>query len=141
MKNIVCVIAMISSIAVGCKSEKSDVTKPETRIENFQKKQLDCNDLPEYFSSFDEAEEIVRNAEYIFSDELNDLDSEWITHAEYYSCDGEIGYFIMCTLKSGCYIFDDMENEVWNGFKNADDYGKYYHEVIKGKYGMKDRIR
>ena len=131
-------LLLVGILCFGCKGDKaSTLPTKETKYNDGRT----CDDIPEYFSSFAEAEDIVRNSEYQYTDELNDMDSEWITSAEFYSCDGKQGYFIMCTVKSGCYIFDDMGIDVWKGLKGAGDYGKYYHQVIKDRYQMYDRIK
>jgi KTSC domain len=150
MKNSVSLLFLIGIIWFGCKSDKpsslpnKDTQSISKEIAYTDSKSNDgrtCDNIPDYFSSFEEAEDIVRNSEYQYSDELNNMESEWITSAEFYSCDGASGYFIMCTMKNGCYIYDDMEIDVWKRFKGAGDYGKYYHQVIKNKYQMYDRIK
>lgn len=137
-------VLLLCGVLVSCKSDsgqsrESMLANKEIQLEERNDSKLPCEEIPVSFSSFSEAERIVRNAKYQFIDKVDNLDSEWITSAEYYSCDGSKGYFIMCTVKSGCYIFDDVEMEIWEGFKGAGDYGKYYHKAIKGKYRMYDR--
>jgi hypothetical protein len=101
--------------------------------------QLDCSKIPRMFSSFNEANRIVRQAKWIFKDKIDSFSSSWIRSAEYYSCNNQHGYLIMCT-DDKCYIFDNLEKSVWNGFKKASSKGKYYHAYIRNKYQMYDRI-
>lgn len=137
-------VLIFFGVLVSCKSDTGQSREGISvskviQLDDRNDSKMPCEEIPDSFSSFSEAERIVRNAKYQFTDKISNLDSEWITSAEYYSCDGKQGYFIMCTVKSGCYIFDDVEMEIWEGFKGAGDYGKYYHKAIKGKYRMYDR--
>ena len=95
--------------------------------------QTACADLPEHFSSYSEAVESVQGAEWDVNESVNTSKSSWIRSANYYSCDGVTGYFIF-TTDDHTYIHAGMPIEVWNGFKEADSFGTYYNEYIKGNY-------
>jgi hypothetical protein len=95
--------------------------------------QTPCADLPAHFSSYNDAVEAVQSAEFQINESVNTSKSSWIRSAHYYSCDGETGYFIF-TTDNNTYIHANMPIEVWNGFKNADSFGSYYDENIKGNY-------
>jgi hypothetical protein len=95
---------------------------------------LSCNNLGN-FSSYDNATRSIRNAEFQYEDVVHTSSSSWINKAEYYSCNGSTGYFII-TLGDREYAYDEMPMEVWKSFKNADSYGSYYSTRIKGNYQL-----
>jgi len=98
--------------------------------------QPNCEQLPKSYDSYDGALSLIRSAEFQFKDEANTSKSSWIRGAKYYSCDGKTGYFILIT-DSKEYLHDGMPLDVWEGFKNAESYGKYYNDYIKHKYFFK----
>ena len=54
---------------------------------------------------------------------------------EYYSCDSKTGYLLITTAKK-TYAYDNVPIEIWNKFKNADSFGKFYLSNIKGRYRL-----
>ncbi|PWT78856.1 MAG: hypothetical protein C5B59_00945 [Bacteroidetes bacterium] len=95
--------------------------------------QKDCSEIPTHFDSYEDAVSFVKNAHFAFKEEVNTSKSSWIRAASYYSCDGKTGFFIFSTDKQE-YIHRDMPIEIWNEFKNAESFGKYYNANIKHKY-------
>src|SRR5687767_522795 len=95
----------------------------------------DCSKLPSTFSSYSQATQMVRKAIFKVEESVNTSKSSWIRGAEYYSCDGRTGYFILITDKQP-YIYQDMPIEIWEGFKNAESFGSYYNAEIKGQWLM-----
>jgi hypothetical protein len=95
--------------------------------------QTNCEQLPKSYDSYDEALSLIRAAKFQYEDKANTSKSSWIRGAEYYSCDGKTGYFILIT-DSKEYIHAGMPLDVWEGFKNAESFGKYYNDYIKHKY-------
>ncbi len=103
---------------------------------------LSCNNIPYYFSSYEEATRTVRSKKYKIKDILDPVDSDWIASAEFYSCDGKVGYFIYTTIKgSRDYIHEKLPYQLFLGFKNADSPGSYYRANIKKKYAFSHRIK
>lgn len=96
-------------------------------------KHYSCDDLPVQFSSYDQAQEMVKGSRFRFSEHINTAESSWIDSASYYSCDGKTGYFIFYTIGRS-YIYDKMPLEIWEGFKQASSHGSYYNKHIKGRY-------
>ena len=92
-----------------------------------------CNSISKKFSSYDEAISIVRSADFSIEEKV-DTDSSWIDSIEYYSCDGVKGFLIVNTKSGASYIHENMPKEVWNEFKNADSFGRFYNQNIKGNY-------
>jgi len=37
-------------------------------------------------------------------------------------------------MKGKEYIWEGVPLNIWEGFKEADSFGKYYHKHIKGRY-------
>jgi hypothetical protein len=93
----------------------------------------DCHQMPAHFSSYEAATAWVKQAIFTFTDKANTSKSSWIRSASFYSCDGKTGFFIFST-EGNEYIHANMPISVWNGFKNADSFGKYYNAYIKGRY-------
>ena len=58
-----------------------------------------CEDLQLTFSSYDEATNAIRISSNKVKKSIISLKSSWINGAEYYSCDGIIGFFILKTNK------------------------------------------
>ena len=44
----------------------------------------DCSTLPQKFSSYKQAIELVQNSRFVFTDEANTSSSSWISSASYY---------------------------------------------------------
>ena len=97
----------------------------------------DCNKLPQSFSSYGQAIRLVKNSDFIITEEANTSESSWITSANYYSCDGETGYFIYTTNRGYEYIHKGVPLRIWNGFKNASSKGSYYDANIRKKYQLR----
>lgn len=94
-----------------------------------------CADLPRKFSSYVKAMDQVRSRTFVIAEELNTDMSSWVRGAEFYSCDGVTGYFILHT-DDQAYIHADLPVEVWQGFKSASSFGTYYNANIKRRYRL-----
>jgi hypothetical protein len=97
---------------------------------------LNCNQLPTQFSSYEQAKNLVKTATYKYTESIKTPQSSWIIGASYYSCDGIKGYFILKTNGKE-YIFQDLPKDKWLKFKNANSHGEYYNQNIKGRYNLK----
>lgn len=95
----------------------------------------ECLKITASAKSHSEATKAVESAEFRFVDSVDTSESSWIRSAKYYSCDGEVGYFIYATDKKK-YIHQNVPVEVWNSFKGAKSFGKFYHKKIKNKYKL-----
>ena len=118
-------------------SKKSSIHEHD--IATKDKIKIDCDEVPELFPDFDSATNLIRNLSWKYSDDVVFNNSSWIKSAEFYSCDKETGYFIMCT-ENKCYIHDYVELNVWEDFKNSSDPGYYYNHFMRGNYQMYYRI-
>lgn len=94
-----------------------------------------CSELKDDFTSYEQAKKSIEITKFDFSDKCNTSISSWILGAEYYSCDNKSGYFLIETKKK-TYIHKDLPKEIWNEFKKADSFGKFYNSRIKGKYQL-----
>ena len=92
-----------------------------------------CSDINYNFSSYNNAIEIVQNSSFAIEEKV-DTDSSWIDSIEYYSCDEVSGYLIINTKKDKSYIHKNVPILVWNEFKKADSFGKFYNQNIKSNY-------
>lgn len=94
-----------------------------------------CADLPATFASYQDALNHVRSASFRISEEQNTDESSWVRGAEFYSCDGATGYFILKTDHQD-YIQADVPVAIWQGFKEASSFGSYYTVNIKRRYRL-----
>jgi len=97
--------------------------------------QLDCNNLPIQFNTYDEAKSSISQASFQIQETVDTRKSSWIRGATYYSCDGRTGYFLLGTDKKE-YLFQGMPLAVWEGFKKADSFGDYYNAFIRGRFPL-----
>jgi hypothetical protein len=88
------------------------------------------------FRSYDDAVRKVRSSDFKFTDAIRTPGSSFVRSAEYYSCNGSRGYFIIY-LNNGDYIYENMPISVWNSFKGASSHGSFYSSRIKGNYSLK----
>ena len=95
----------------------------------------DCNSIDGSFDNYKNAIQVIKSSDFKFSDNCNTSKSSWIYDAEYYSCDGNIGYLIIET-KSKNYIHSGVPIGMWSEFKNADSFGKYYNRNLKGRFRL-----
>ena len=99
-------------------------------------KSQSCKEIPQSFTSYSEAMQIVQNADFEYTDKLPYGKSSWIVTADYYSCYGYTGYLIYTTDKGHDYIHIGVPKNIWLAFKNATSSGSYYDYNIKGKYRL-----
>ena len=92
-----------------------------------------CNKLPANFSSYEEALTQIESSSFKIEESVNTSKSSWIRSASYYSCDGKKGYLLIET-DSKTYIHKNIPLSVWEGFKEADSFGRFYSLKIKGVY-------
>jgi len=99
----------------------------------FSCKGQSCENLKDSFKTFKEAQFSILETKFSLEDSLDTSKSSWIKEANYFSCDDEFGYLILETSTKK-YIFKKVPLKVWEGFKKADSFGKYYSQSIRGKY-------
>lgn len=97
----------------------------------------DCDNIPQVFSSYNEAAAIIERTNFGYKDHISTKKSSWIKSASFRSCDKKTGFFLMVTNSGKKYIFQDMPFTVWVGFKEAGSFGAYYNQFIRGKYSLK----
>ncbi len=96
----------------------------------------DCKNLPGVYKSYEEAKQLVLAAHFKFTDNCDVSESSFITSADYYSCDGLVGYFVV-GMNDKKYIFQDMPVGIWRDFKKAESKGRYFNGNIKGRFSLK----
>lgn len=79
--------------------------------------------------------EQIREATFRIAEEQNTEESSWVRGAEFYSCDGSSGFFILRTDDRE-YIHVEVPVAVWHGFKDASSFGTYYNAKIKRRYRL-----
>jgi len=85
------------------------------------------------FTSYDQAQTWVRTNPNFTKDSVDTSKSSWIRGAEYYTDGSGTGYLIL-NMKGKEYIWEGVPLNIWEGFKEADSFGKYYHNYIKGRF-------
>lgn len=95
-----------------------------------------CKELPEGFSSYEAATELILNADFKIEQETNVSNSSFIESAEYFSCNGAVG-FLLLGMNNEEYLFQNVPYELWNKFKAAHSKGIFYNDYIRGKYRVK----
>ena len=103
---------------------------------SFHLKAQPCKDIPEKFYSYSSAIRAIRAADFEYTDNIPEGSSSWIITAEYFSCDGNFGYFIFSTDKGNEYIHENVPKNLWNAFKNADSKGTFYDKNIRKMYKL-----
>lgn len=86
------------------------------------------------FNSYSEAKQYVETFDFQHSEEENLQRSSWISKANYYSCDGLVGYFTYETKKGKKFIYRNLPIEVWHSFKDSNSPGRFYNDNIKGRF-------
>jgi KTSC domain len=95
----------------------------------------DCKGLPSRFSTTSEAINRVKNSHYVLIDKLPDAKTGNIVSANYYSCDGEVGYMVYVYGKRArSYIHTLVPKNIWLEFRNAASSEAYYDANIRDKY-------
>ncbi len=95
----------------------------------------DCNNLDKTYDSFESAKKIIKSSDFKYSDNCDTSKSSWIYDSEYLSCDGKTGFLIIET-KSRTYIHQQVPIEIWNEFKKAKSFGKFYNRNLKGRFRL-----
>lgn len=95
----------------------------------------DCKNIPTSFSSYEQAIRLVKSSAFKVKETVDTSRSSWIRGATYYSCDSRTGFLIIKTDDRE-YIHQAVPIEVWRGFKNAQSFGSYYSNNIKGNYSL-----
>lgn len=93
----------------------------------------DCKLLKEEFTTYSEALKTISNTSFDFKDSTDTSSSSWIKDANYFSCDTQYGYLVLKT-SSKKYIFKRVPLQIWNEFKKANSFGKYYNQKIRNQY-------
>ena len=119
----------------GCSDDNntSFEDRSDQTLERSEPEGKSCNDLPISFTSYTEAMEQIRSASFRIAEEQYTDESSWVRNAEYYSCDGATGFFIIRTDDQD-YIHNAVPLAVWQGFKEASSFGSYYNTNIKRRY-------
>lgn len=92
-----------------------------------------CDNLPDQFSSYEEAERKIEATEFNVKQEIRTPESSWIYGATFYSCDGELGYLEVET-DHGSYYLKDVPKQIWQAFQETESTGKFFNEELRGNY-------
>ena len=84
------------------------------------------------FLSYEQAKRYVRAN--LSAEEVDTSESSFIRSAEFFST-GSSGYLIL-NLNGKDYIFTGVPRETWESFKSSRSRGKYFNQVIKGRFRL-----
>lgn len=93
----------------------------------------DCNLSKENFTTYSQALTTISQTSFNFKDSVDTSSSSWIKGANFFSCDTQYGYLILKTSAKE-YIFERVPIQIWNEFKKASSFGKYYNQKIRNHY-------
>jgi len=96
----------------------------------------DCQDLPDLFSSYNNALTEIRISDFGINETIDTSKSSWVEGLEYFSCDSTVGFLILRT-KDREYIHQNLPIDLWQKLKNANSFGGFYNSEIKGKYSLR----
>lgn len=96
---------------------------------------INCDQLPKSYASYYDAAMKIRVASFKIHETINTSKSSWIRGASYYSCDENLGFLIIQTDNQE-YIHANVPVDIWNSFKLANSFGRYYNYNIKYKYSL-----
>ena len=124
-----------------CKEDKdlnknNEFNYTHKNIENTTQENTSCQNLPEIFENYEDAHSKIHKTKFYFIENLNTSKSSWIRGASYFSCDGKFGFLSIYTDKKE-YIHQNVPIELWNSFKQAESFGRFYNKHIKHKYHLK----
>jgi len=120
----------------GCSSDNGSTTENSGQVDEASEPAGNsCDDLPASFASYSDAMGQIRSASFRIAEEQNTDESSWVRGAEFYSCDGASGFFILRTDDRE-YIHVDVPVAIWQGFKDATSIGSYYNANIKRRYRL-----
>ena len=97
---------------------------------------IDCNILPNSFSSYNHALIEIRKSNFKVHEIIDTSKSSWVQGLEYFSCDSKIGFLILKT-KDQEYIHQGVPIDLWQKLKNANSFGGFYNSEVKGKYPLR----
>lgn len=97
--------------------------------------QIDCNNLPQNYNTYNKALSTVKGAKFSFIDNINTSRSSFITSASYYSCDNKFGFLII-GLQGREYIYKNLPKTLWIQFKQASSLGTFYNQYIRRRYTL-----
>ncbi|WP_353477494.1 KTSC domain-containing protein [Arenibacter sp. M-2] len=92
-----------------------------------------CDKLDKTFDTYESTLDIIKSANFQFTDDCNTSKSSWICDAEYFSCNGKTGFLVIET-NSQTYIHNEVPIKIWSEFKKAESFGKFYNRNLKGRF-------
>lgn len=96
---------------------------------------ISCNELPTTFNNYEQALSEIKTTDFPFEDSVDTSRSSFIKSASFYSCDSKVGYLII-GIRNTEYIYQNVPISVWEEFKEAESFGRFYNENIKGNYQL-----
>ena len=95
-----------------------------------------CEGFPAYFTSYRQAVHELKSTDFIIEESLDSSRSTVIRNASFYSCDSKTG-FLLVKIRRTEYIYQNVPISVWENFKVAESYGKFYNNYIKRRFELK----
>ena len=129
------ILIPLFGVLLSCQSNPININlKPALYYQN-----NDCyaSELHQLGSYDDVIYEVENNKEFKLAESKKTPQSSWVTGAAFYSCNNNTGYLILIPTKGYKYIHEGVPLKVWQGFKNATDFGQYYDYNIRGRFRFK----
>lgn len=95
----------------------------------------DCKNIPKSFTSYQNAINTVKSSDFSIVEHCDTSKSSWVRGASFYSCNDSSGYLLLAT-NSKTYIHKAVPKYLWDEFKQAESFGKFYNAKLKGRYQL-----
>jgi len=92
-----------------------------------------CSQTSHSWKSKKEAITQIEKTTFKTSESISTPYSNWMTSAQFYTCDDKFGFLLIKSEKN-TYLHEDVPITVWNALKNAKSIAGYYNFYIKNKY-------
>ncbi len=112
--------------------------QPSTAPQNsnsFTSQSFDCANLDAH-SSHNDVLNAFESDDFKIKDQF-EIDYNWMKSAAYFSCDGNVGYLMLKTKdfsEAEEFIFRDVPQAMWNGFKNNRNPYTYFYKHIDKEF-------
>lgn len=101
---------------------------------DMEPEKTDCHKLHSPIDNPDSALITIQHATFRLHESMTISSYRVPNKVDYYSCDGEIGYFVAKEDSSTIVIYENIPIKIWEAFNTTNDPLYFYQEEIKKKY-------
>lgn len=96
-------------------------------------KAQNCKDKNLQGKSYREIIKVLKQTDFKVSEKVY-TDSSWIKSIKFYSCNEITGFLILTSKQNKQYVHNKVPLNLWNQFKKANSYGRFYNTYIKKRF-------